>query len=238
MRLPHRDRMSSNNTIVLTCLLNIGLLGCGARNALALPSGRAWTPVEHLEAQHLAYAGSMRLEVGRGGIPRLICFAGFDTSGTRRWRLLLNWSESAWVPKFTSNFPAGVGDEWPFLASNEKTYLDWIAPYPEGGYARLLVADVGEDGFGEPDTALETFDSGGEFSGAASARRLWLVRSQQRACPLGADAEPHQSSHVYADTRAGEQRRPQCARPAVWARLDSGRTPRSTAPRIRREHAT
>ena len=63
-----------------------------------------------------------------------------------------------------------MSDEWPFLASNGKSYLEWIDPYPEGGYARFLVAEIGEDGFGEPDTALETIDSGGEFSGAASAR--------------------------------------------------------------------
>ena len=146
--------------------------------ASALPQGRAWAPVTRLSFPGVVNDGLPRLDVDETGSPTLIIEVQRDTTTTLDWNVFA-WRDSAWIVSDATRIP---GFDPPVVASTlgGRKHIAWVAPYLEGGYANVLMSEIAEGRLLPPDTAMFTIVQDTEHGAAASARRRWVVRSQQR----------------------------------------------------------
>jgi hypothetical protein len=83
----------------------------------------------------------------------------------------------------------------PVLSLTPRRFLLWIMPIARDGEPYLHLAEIHPDHVSPPDTVAMTTDQSTEYSGAASAHRRWVARSQQRS------GEPGFTVRVlYSDT--------------------------------------
>ena len=146
--------------------------------AFCLPPGRSWAPTVPLTVPGVALAVGPRMEVEAEGIPMLIMEARSIDSAILTWNAF-TWRDSAWANSISSDIPGFDIPEFS-LSLTPRRYLTWLSPPDLYGYSRMLISEVLAKEILPPDTAMFTLDQDTEFSGAASARRRWVVRSQAR----------------------------------------------------------
>jgi hypothetical protein len=170
--IPRRNHVSA--AVVVGSLL--GSFSPGP--AHALPPGRAWAPTTGLAFPGLVQSGTPRLEVDTLGRPLLIHAARWDTTASMSW-MVATWGDSAWVPLLLTGIPADYFPE-PVISLKPAQHLVWISlSGPNLGLWPLLFVELlPNPGF--PEHTMWTYDQSSEYGAAVSARRRWVVRSQQR----------------------------------------------------------
>lgn len=163
---------------VLSFQATLCICGCLlAAPTLALPPGRAWAPTVRLDYPGVSVFGGPRLETDADGVPLLVIGAQWDTDPAYTWNVLA-WRESTWVSQFVSDMPAFFNID-PALSLTDRRFIVWVSPEDPFGYARVVMSELGPNGFGPPDTAMVTTSQSWERTGAVSRERRWVARSHQ-----------------------------------------------------------
>ena len=163
--------------------------------ALALPPGRAWTPVERTTVPGHTWLAPSWLNTDTEGIPIILAEAeggiGGDVYGLR-------WADSLWTTTWAGGFNTTFS--WPILSPPGTYYLLWKGTQgvetPTGIQVPLVMTQFFGDHIGELDT-LGMFYSGSWAYGAAVAnKRRWVAVSNRGDLRLLYSDAPHAWNEV------------------------------------------
>lgn len=175
-------------------LLALAALGALRNPAMAMPPGRAWAPYSQMQIPgSIDYVGGPLFDRGADGVPRMVVDVRWDSAAVRHWNAFA-WRDSAWRLSYSANAPEGFQMEF-VIQSGPERRLVWLGYHPLVLYPWLLIANFSPDSIGPPDSIFATTTQSTEYAAAASARRRWAIRSEQRQPEL----EFHVRVH-YSDT--------------------------------------
>jgi hypothetical protein len=149
----------------------LAVLACAARPCVALPPGRAWTPIESLYPTGYRYLAGARLEADAAGLPELhsVARGANETSGVFGFR----WADSTWVERWRDD--RATGPLWPVSAPAGRRFLVYSTfdTYYRNFFL-CLAEDMG-DRTGRADTVARLVQLQYEYSAAVSGRWRWAA---------------------------------------------------------------
>ncbi|HET9327327.1 MAG TPA: hypothetical protein VFQ05_11170 [Candidatus Eisenbacteria bacterium] len=131
------------------------------------------------------------------GLPFFIIQTQYVGTPASTWNIFA-WQDSQWVHKFNSDIPSFFVPE-EALSITSQRHMVWLSPRGPSGLRYMMMAAYSDHGFSLPDTAMLTLSQDTQRSGAASSRRRWVVRSQQRSISFPPDTR-FVIRTVYSDT--------------------------------------
>lgn len=174
--LPRRRCRWNARVLAAVCLA--GTWGAASQPARALPAGRSWATTEAVGHPGIVNVRAGRLEVDGEGNPFLIIGARREGTAEREWTLF-DWRDSLWAPRLFTGTRASFFPEH-VLSFVPGQSLVWISTvrYPDG-LGPLLISQLLPEPT-PPETILATYVQSSEYGAAASFKRRWAARSDQR----------------------------------------------------------
>lgn len=162
------------------------LTACG--DALALPSGRSWTPASTLTLPGITYLAAPRIDIDSIGRPTILGLEQVPRRDEIDVDFFL-WSGTDWSLKW--KLGEGSLAAWPVMSPPGTNYLVWGGA-EEWSTRILSLARIHAGGAAERETITLTAGARTEYSAAVGPRRRWAAVS---------DLVPNLSLRVfYSDT--------------------------------------
>lgn len=150
-----------------------------AGSALALPPGRAWTPVDRYVVPGHTWFVSDWLNTDADGVPVVL---GEAVGGIGQEVHALRWVDSLWTVTWAGGFPTSFS--WPTLSPPGTQYLLWkgVQGYdtPTGIQVDLVMGQFFGDHIGDLDTLGLFYAGNWVYSAGVSSRRRWVAVSDRR----------------------------------------------------------
>lgn len=163
--------------------------------ASALPIGRAWSAQEQMPLMGTVdYLGMPRLDRDERGVPYFCLEVRWDLAKPYTWASFA-WADTNWRLSRNSDVPAAGLPRFAVEAGSSRRIVSLTPDDPATLRPWLVVVPIGRDAIGQADTVYVSTAQSTEYAAAASSRRIWTVRSEQR--------QPELQFHVrvfYSDT--------------------------------------
>jgi hypothetical protein len=173
----HRMKVVANTTAAIAGIMMLTTFAV----ALAGNRGRSWTTAA-LVVGSTHRTGDGCLLRNRDGEPMVIADAIIEATANRGSQTY-HWRDSAWVAGALDVTP-DAGSPMPGINLEERPcFARLVMDSTNRPSGLLLTCTVDEFGAFHCDTALRTTLQGSEFGMAATRKRTWVVRSEQRPQP-------------------------------------------------------
>lgn len=162
------------------CIVTASLVASGS---LAMPPGRAWTPIDILKVNGHTYMAPDRFEPIRDGRIELVARGFLGPLGQRGYGLV--WSDSAWKVRWTLNQPNYW--IWPALTPPNQQMLVWktTSPPVDAYYNHLVTANVVGNSVTPPDTIARVSADALVYAGTSWGGHQWVAVRDQNFSVLG-----------------------------------------------------
>ena len=158
-----------------------------ACDALAMPLGRAWTPIDTLKVNGHTYMVPDRFEPPRDGRIELVArgYYGPLPMPYNHQTYGLVWADSVWRIRWTLSEPAYLIS--PALTPPDRQMLVWKTTTPpvDAYYSFLVTADVVGDSVTPSDTIARVSAGALTYSGTAWGTRRWVAVRDRDFSVLG-----------------------------------------------------
>lgn len=146
---------------------------------MGLPAGRAWSVAQEVTWPRLNQLGGTYLYSDSNGVPVFVVGVHWDTASTySRDFARFHWRDSLWVDPLFAGLRIQVGPV-PFVSLTPSRKFSYLTGQPPISTAWIAVSEVLPGAFTPAETTLVTTNNSSEWAGANSAKRRWVVRSDQ-----------------------------------------------------------